>query len=213
MKHAKHKNRLMVFGSLAVVLAVIIWIVTSINNYDPETGGKRIASSSNSSQVSGNSSTAQASSTNTSSNTTSTNTSSTSTSTDPASVPAGTTETTDNSDGTQTATFGGAATYTITGAQFVDTGDGNRVLQVTYNVTNLSGQEIPIGTDMDLYAGGTKMSYYGGDSTIDTLGAGASYQGAVQYFNVTSSGTLTLQIVPLVDLSQDPATITLNVSN
>ena len=66
---------------------------------------------------------------------------------------------------------------------------------------------------MDLYAGGIKMSYYGGDSTIDTLEAGASYQGAVQYFNVTSSGTLSLQIVPLVDLSQDPATITLNVSN
>ncbi|GGE30437.1 hypothetical protein [Streptococcus himalayensis] len=63
-------------------------------------------------------------------------------------------------------TFDGQAEYTITGVEWseernqFDQSHPEKVLKVSYNVTNLSDKDLLIGSDIDLYVGGKKMGTY-----------------------------------------------------
>lgn len=113
-------------------------------------------------------------------------------------------------------TFDNIAEYTITKAEWSEEGDkyeSNRpekVLKVTYNVTNLSTEELFLGTGMELYVGNKKMQTYSIGSTYDTISEGRSYDHAVANFAVNGDGNIELEIQPSYDSQVAVVSIEIN---
>ena len=113
--------------------------------------------------------------------------------------------------------FEGSAEYTITAAEWTDErneyadSQPEKVLKVTYNVTNLSDEDTSIGMDMNLYVGGKKMESYPNSNTMDGLSAGRTYEGAVQHFAVNGSGDIELEVQPILDFTAKPAIVQLTL--
>ena len=112
-------------------------------------------------------------------------------------------------------TFEGKAEYTITNVEWTEErnqfeqSNPEKVLKVTYNVTNLSDKDAVVGMGMDWYVGGKKMETYANSNTTETISAGRSYEGAVQHFGVNGSGSKELEIKPFMDFSgTKPAIVT-----
>lgn len=116
-----------------------------------------------------------------------------------------------------TITFEDEAQFTITGAEWTDErnqfDDTNpeKVLKVTYNVTNLSNDDYFLGSDLELYVNGQKMETYPNGGTIDTISAGRGYEGAVQYFGVNGSGDMEIEVAPSLSFSSDKAIVKLDI--
>lgn len=79
--------------------------------------------------------------------------------------------------------------------QFVNK-NPDRVMQVTYNVKNLSNNDLVLGSDIELYVNGKKMETYPNEMTVDTISSGRSYEGAKINFAVTESGDMELEVKP-----------------
>ena len=116
-----------------------------------------------------------------------------------------------------TIVFDGSAEYTITAAEWTDErnefadSQPEKVLKVTYNMTNLSDEDQSIGMDMNLYVGGKKMETYPNTNTMDSLSAGRTYEGAIQHFAVNGTGDIELEVQPILDFSAKPAIVTLTL--
>ena len=116
-----------------------------------------------------------------------------------------------------TITFEDEAQFTITGAEWTDErnqfDDTNpeKVLKVTYNVTNLSDDDYVLGSDLELYVNGQKMEDYPNGGTFDTISAGRSYEGAVQYFGVNGSGDMEIEVSPAFSFTSDKAIVKLDI--
>ncbi|MGT2929426.1 immunity protein [Streptococcus dentasini] len=112
-------------------------------------------------------------------------------------------------------TFDGKLEITITSVEWTDErnmfDDSNpeKVLKVTYDITNLSDEDYPVGSELNLYAGGEKMETYPNDNTFETISSGRSYQGATQHFGVTSDGDLELEIEPSFSVDGNPVIVKL----
>lgn len=112
-----------------------------------------------------------------------------------------------------TITFKDEAEYVITGVEFTDERNefadipADKVLKVTYNVKNLSQEDLSVGMDLELYVGGKKMESYPNDNTIDTLSAGRSYENATAHFAVVGDGEMELEIEPLASFDSKPAIV------
>ena len=110
-------------------------------------------------------------------------------------------------------TFDNVAEYTITNVEWTDErnqfdkSNPDKVLKVTYNVTNLSEKNLPIGLDMTLYVGGKKMESYPNTNTMDAISAGRSIEGAVSHYGVTGEGDLELEIKPALDFKSKAAIV------
>lgn len=109
--------------------------------------------------------------------------------------------------------FENVAEYTITNVEWTDErnqfdkSNPDKVLKVTYNVTNLSEKDLPIGLDMTLYVGGKKMESYPNTNTMDAISAGRSIEGAVAHFGVTGEGDLELEVKPALDFKSKAAIV------
>lgn len=116
-----------------------------------------------------------------------------------------------------TITFEDEAQFTITGAEWTDErnqfDDTNpeKVLKVTYNVTNLSDDDYVLGSDLELYVNGQKMEDYPNGGTFDTISTGRSYEGAVQYFGVNGSGDMEIEVSPAFSFTSDKAIVKLDI--
>ena len=110
-------------------------------------------------------------------------------------------------------TFDNVAEYTITNVEWTDKrnqfDDKNpdKVLKVTYNVTNLSDKNLSVGSDMDLYVGGKKMETYPNDNTLESISPGRSLEGATEHFGVFGEGDLELEVKPAFDFKSKPAIV------
>ncbi len=117
----------------------------------------------------------------------------------------------------ETITFKDKAEYIITGAEWTDErnefDDTNpdKVLKITYTVKNLSDDDTTIGGDLELYVEGNKMETYPNGGTFETIGAGRSYEGAVEYFGVKGSGEIELEIEPSFSYGTKPATVPIHI--
>ena len=116
-------------------------------------------------------------------------------------------------------TFDGKAEYTITAVEWTDERNQfdetnpEKVMKVTYNVTNLSDADLTVIGDIDLYVGGKKMETYPNGSTMDSLSPGRSYEGAVTYFGVNGSGEKELEIKPLLSLNTKAAVVSIDLAD
>ena len=110
-------------------------------------------------------------------------------------------------------TFDNVAEYTVTNVEWTeernqfDKTNPDKVLKVTYNVTNLSDKDLPVGWDMDLYVGGKKMESYANDNTLESISPSRSLDGAIKHFGVVGDGDLELEIKPAVDFKSKPAIV------
>ena len=110
-------------------------------------------------------------------------------------------------------TFDKVAEYTITNVEWTDERNQfdktnpDKVLKVTYNVTNLSEKDLAVGWDMNLYVGSKKMDSYANTNTAETLSSGRSLEGAVQHFGVIGNGDFELEIKPIADFKSKPAIV------
>lgn len=101
-----------------------------------------------------------------------------------------------------TLTFDKEAEITVTGVDFTEernqfaNSNPDRVMQVTYNVKNLSNNDLVLGSDIELYVNGKKMETYPNEMTVDTISSGRSYEGAKINFAVTESGDMELEVKP-----------------
>lgn len=117
----------------------------------------------------------------------------------------------------QAITFDKEAEITVTGVEFTDErnqfADSNpeRVMQVTYNITNLSDKDYVIGSELSLYVNGKKMDTYPNDMTFETLSAGRSFEGAKVNFAVTESGNMELEVKPSFSFNSDKQIVKLDV--
>lgn len=110
-------------------------------------------------------------------------------------------------------TFDNVAEYTITNVEWTDERNQfdktnpDKVLKVTYNVTNLSDKDLPVGWDMDLYVGGKKMESYANNNTLESISPSRSLDSAINHFGVVGDGDLELEIKPAVDFNSKPAIV------
>jgi hypothetical protein len=113
--------------------------------------------------------------------------------------------------------FDGEAEYTITGVEWTDERNQfeetqpDKVLKVTYNVTNLSDSDVSIGLDLTLYADGRKMESYPNTNTMESISKGRSFEGAVQHFAVTGEGPYELEVEPSFSWDVEPAIVKLDL--
>lgn len=116
-----------------------------------------------------------------------------------------------------TLTFDGEAAITVTAAAYTDErnqfadSDPLHVLAVTYNVDNLSDKDYVIGSEITLYVNGKKMETYPIATTLDTISAGRSFEGATQGFAITEEGDYELEIKPSLSFTAKPAVIKFTV--
>lgn len=110
-------------------------------------------------------------------------------------------------------TFDKQAEITITGVewsdernQFDDT-NPDKVLKVTYNITNLSDKDIYVGSDLDLYVGGKKMESYPNDNTMESVSPNRSLEGATSHFGVKGTGDMELEVKPFAAFGEKPAIV------
>lgn len=120
-----------------------------------------------------------------------------------------------------TIVFDGYAEITITGAEWTDERNQfeadfletvpEKVLKVTYNITNLSDKDYFVGSDIELYVAGKKMESYPNTNTMDTVSAGRAYEGAIQHFGVIGSGAIELELEPSIAFDTEPAIVKLDI--
>lgn len=113
----------------------------------------------------------------------------------------------------ETITFDSGLEFTITSAQLTDErnqyAESNpaKVINITYNFTNNSKEPYTLGTDMTLTQNSQSMETYPLDLTVDTVAPGASVEGAVQAFALTSDTKTTLVIVPNFGVTNEKALV------
>ncbi|MGP6394911.1 hypothetical protein ACR9FV_05765 [Streptococcus dysgalactiae subsp. equisimilis] len=106
-------------------------------------------------------------------------------------------------------TFKNGLEITITNAEFTDErnqfDDSNpeKVLKVTYNVTNNTKEDYLVSSEMELYVGSNKMNSYPIDTTVETLSPGRSYDNAVAAFGVNGSGKMELEVKPTLSFEKE----------
>ncbi|HFR3343069.1 TPA: DUF4352 domain-containing protein [Streptococcus suis] len=112
-----------------------------------------------------------------------------------------------------TLTFDGEANITITGVSYTDERnefaevDPLKVIVVSYNVENLSDKDYVIGSEISLYVNGKKMESYPVATTLDTISAGRTFEGASQAFAITEEGEYELEVVPSLSFTAKPAIV------
>lgn len=110
-------------------------------------------------------------------------------------------------------TFDKQAEFTITGVEWseernqFDDSNPDKVLKVTYNVTNLSDKDLYVGSDIDLYVAGKKMDGYPNTNTMETVSPNRSIEGAVTHFGVKGSGDMELEVKPFAAFGEKPAIV------
>lgn len=113
-------------------------------------------------------------------------------------------------------TFDKKIEITVTSAEWTDERnvieDSNpeKVLKVTYDVTNLSDEDYVVGSELQVYAGGEKMELYPNENTYETISAGRSYQGVTENFGITNDGDIELEFDPGFSYNFDPVVIKLD---
>ncbi|MCB2828908.1 DUF4352 domain-containing protein [Streptococcus dysgalactiae] len=106
-------------------------------------------------------------------------------------------------------TFENGLEITVTNAEFTDErnefDDSNpeKVLKVTYNVTNNTKEDYLVSSEMELYVGSNKMNSYPIDTTVETLSPGRSYDNAVAAFGVNGSGKMELEVKPTLSFEKE----------
>ncbi len=79
----------------------------------------------------------------------------------------------------------------------------NKVLLVTYNVTNLTDKDYVVGEDMDLYVNNKVTEGYPVGTILETIAPGRSIEGATTAFAVNEEGTSELEVKPGFQFSTD----------
>ena len=72
----------------------------------------------------------------------------------------------------------------------------NKVLLVTYNLTNLTDDDYVVGEDIDLYVNNKSTESYPVGTILETIAAGRSIEGATAAFAVNEDGTAELEVEP-----------------
>ncbi|MGT2896142.1 hypothetical protein ACVRZR_07165 [Streptococcus entericus] len=85
--------------------------------------------------------------------------------------------------------------YTDERNQFSDA-QPDKVIVVTYDVTNLSEDDYFVGSELTLYINGKKMESYPVATTLETISAGRTYENATQAFGVSETGKGEIEIKP-----------------
>ncbi|HEM4385599.1 hypothetical protein [Streptococcus suis] len=108
-----------------------------------------------------------------------------------------------------TIVFKDVAEITITNIAWTDERNevsdivANKVLLVTYNVTNLTDKDYVVGEDMDLYVNNKVTESYPVGTILETIAPGRSIEGATTAFAVNEEGTSELEVKPGFQFSTD----------
>ena len=98
--------------------------------------------------------------------------------------------------------FKDVAEITITNVAWTDERNSasdivaNKVLLVTYNLTNLTDDDYVVGEDIDLYVNNKSTESYPVGTILETIAAGRSIEGATAAFAVNEDGTAELEVEP-----------------
>jgi hypothetical protein len=101
-----------------------------------------------------------------------------------------------------TIVFKDVAEITITNVAWTDERNSasdivaNKVLLVTYNLTNLTDDDYVVGEDIDLYVNNKSTESYPVGTILETIAAGRSIEGATAAFAVNEDGTAELEVEP-----------------
>lgn len=101
-----------------------------------------------------------------------------------------------------TIVFKDVAEITITNVSWTDERNSvsdivaNKVLLVTYNITNLTDEDYVVGEDMDLYINNKATESYPVGTILATIASGRSMEGATAAFAVNEEGTAELEVKP-----------------
>lgn len=79
----------------------------------------------------------------------------------------------------------------------------NKVLLVTYNVTNLTDKDYVVGEDMDLYVNNKVTESYLVGTILETIAPSRSIEGATTAFAVNEEGASELEVKPGFQFSTD----------
>ena len=116
-----------------------------------------------------------------------------------------------------TIVFKDVAEITITNVAWTDERNSvsdivaNKVLLVTYNLTNLTDDDYVVGEDIDLYVNNKSTESYPVGTILETIAAGRSIEGAVQHFAVTGEGPYELEVEPSFSWDVEPAIVKLDL--
>ncbi|HEM2793348.1 TPA: hypothetical protein U0603_001489 [Streptococcus suis] len=108
-----------------------------------------------------------------------------------------------------TIVFKDVAEITITNIAWTDERNtvsdivANKVLLVTYNVTNLTDEDYVVGEDMDLYINNKVTESYPVGTILETIAPGRSIEGATTAFAVNEEGASELEVKPGFQFSTD----------
>ena len=101
-----------------------------------------------------------------------------------------------------TIVFKDVAEITITNVAWTDERNSvsdivaNKVLLVTYNLTNLTDDDYVVGEDIDLYVNNKSTESYPVGTILETIAAGRSIEGATAAFAVNEDGAAELEVEP-----------------
>lgn len=89
----------------------------------------------------------------------------------------------------------------------------NKVLLVTYNITNLTDKDYVLGEDIDLYVNNKSTESYPVGTILETIASGRSKEGATAAFAVNEEGTAELEVKPGFQFSTDlkPAIVSIDL--
>lgn len=107
-------------------------------------------------------------------------------------------------------TFENIAEFTFTNVEWSDKRNQfdythpDKVLKVTYNVTNLSDKDYYVGMErLELYVDGEKMDLYPNKVTFETLPPGKSFEGAIRHFGINGDGNSEFEITPYLSFNDE----------
>ena len=118
-----------------------------------------------------------------------------------------------------TIVFKDVAEITITNVAWTDERNSvsdivaNKVLLVTYNLTNLTDDDYVVGEDIDLYVNNKSTESYPVGTILETIAAGRSIEGATAAFAVNEDGTAELEVEPGFQLNSTlkPAVVSIEL--
>ena len=118
-----------------------------------------------------------------------------------------------------TIVFKDVAEITITNVAWTDERNSasdivaNKVLLVTYNLTNLTDDDYVVGEDIDLYVNNKSTESYPVGTILETIAAGRSIEGATAAFAVNEEGTAELEVEPGFQLNSKlkPAVVSIEL--
>ena len=84
----------------------------------------------------------------------------------------------------------------------VDNTPAKKVLLVTYDLKNISEQDYPAGTELNLYVNGKKTETYPLKVTFENIPPNRTLENATQAFAVNEDGDLELEVLPIISLKE-----------